>query len=160
MIDVHCHLNFKAFANETIPLFSSKASCEVVNAFFFDGIAQKNIELVIQAQIEYEHRNAFEGKTFETLYFEDFGTFEVTTEPRNYEMEKQVFLNLVFNSWVYFERDIYKPTYKIEVEKPNTLYVPTIEDRERLEQNTFGRKPTYKIDRRILKLTDIGQLKK
>ena len=114
----------------------------------------------------------FIGEAVESLYFEAFGTFRVTTESRSYEMEVQVFLDLAFASWVYFEDDIYDPTYNVEITKPNTLWEPLPEDRVMVDANkapsqgmdysdtSFGRSHNNLIDRRIVGLTHIKNQQK
>ena len=145
------------------------ASSEYTRGYIFDAGSSENIELVVQASLEYQHINMFIGEAVESLYFEAFGTFRVTTESRSYEMEVQVFLDLAFASWVYFEDDIYDPTYKLEITKPNTLWEPLPEDRVMVDANkvpsqgmdysdtSFGRSHNNLIDRRIVGLTHIKE---
>lgn len=144
-------------ANESIGLTFGAVS-EHIQAHIFTNEINENITLLIQEASKYQNINPFTGKAKDLLMFEHWATFEVTTEPRNYEAAIELTIELKIVNWVYFESDIYKPTYKLEIDKPNTLWEPTDEDRP--NPYIFGRNPDNKIDRRILHLTDIEQPKK
>lgn len=148
---------FTARANESIAL-SFGAVSEHVEAHIYDHAIIENITLTFEALSEYQNINPFNARAIDYLMYEDWATFEVTTEPRNYVEAVELSIKLKIVNWVYFESDIYKPTYKLEVEKPNTLWEPTDEDRP--SPYIFGRNPDNRIDRRILHLTDIEQPKK
>lgn len=148
---------FTHLANESIGL-SFGAVSEHVEAHIFDHEINENITLFYYGFSEYQNINPFSSKANDLLMFEHWATFEVTTEPRDYVMDEQLNFKLKIVNWVYFESDIYKPTYKLEVEKPNTLWEPIEEDRP--DPYIFGRNPHNEIDRRILSLTDIGEPKK
>ena len=144
-------------ANESMAMAFGAVS-EHIEAHIFTHEINENIALTMQEASEYQNINPFAGKANDLLMVEHWATFEVTTEPRNYEAAVELTIKLKIVNWVYFESDIYKPTYKLEIEKPNTLWEPTDEDRP--DPYIFGRNPDNKIDRRILHLTDIEQPKK
>ena len=145
------------------------ATAEHIEAHIFESLTAHTIALNIQALSEYEHINVFNSQVIESIDFEHWATLLITTEPRNYEMGGQLNFKLKIVNWVYFESDIYVQTYKIEITKPNTLWEPTEQDRPMVEANQrprqgvnvedtiFGGQDEFKIDRRILNLTNIDE---
>ena len=148
---------FAQKANESMALAFGAVS-EHIEAHIFTHEINENINSFYYAFSEYQNINPFVSKANDLLMVEHWATFEVTTEPRNYEAAVELNITLTIKNWVYFESDIYEPTYKIEVKKPNTIWEPTDEDRP--NPYIFGRNPDNKIDRRILSLTHIREPKK
>ena len=160
--------HFESVTSENVGL-SFGSTSDYLRVFSFDHEIVENIGLIVQASSEYQNINSFTSKAFESVYYEDFGTLLVTTEPRNYTEEVTFFINLAYASWVYFESDIYQPSYKLEITKPNTLWEPLPEDRALVESNkipnqgmdysdtSFGKQHHDLIDRRILSLTHIAE---
>ena len=149
------NLDFGAQTSENIALNFS-ATAKHIEGHIFESLAINTIVLSVQALNEYEHINVFISQIIEPIDFEHWATLLVTTEPRNYEALGQLVFGLKIVNWVYFESDIYKQTYKIEVDKPDTLWVATEQDKAK-GQYVFGRDPITKVDRRILSLTDIDE---
>lgn len=141
---------FNATATEIIDLNLSAAS-EHIEATIYEFTQLANESIAIAFGAVSEQVKALNAN--DLLMFEHWATFEVTTEPRNYEAVVELTINLKIVNWVYFESDIYQPTYKIEVRKPNTLWEPTDEDRP--QPYIFGRNPFNLVDRRILDLTNV-----
>jgi hypothetical protein len=160
--------NFVGLTSELTSL-TMGATAEHIEAHLFNGLAPNNISLNIQAISQYQNINGFKSKGVEPIDFEHWATLLVTTEPRNNIGTGELNFKLKIVNWVYFESDIYKPTYKLEITKPNTLWEPTEQDRPLVEANQrprqgvniedtiFGGQDEFKIDRRILSLTDIGE---
>ena len=148
---------FAQKANESMAIAFGAVS-EHIEAHIFTHEITENITLLMQEASDYQNINPFASKANDLLMFEHWATFEVTTEPRNYEAIVDLTIKLKIVNWVYFESDIYIQTYKIEVKKPNTIWEPADEDRP--TPYIFGRNPDNKIDRRILSLTDITEPKK
>ena len=148
---------FTHLANESIGL-SFGAISEHIEAHIFDHEINENITLFYYGFSEYQNINPFSGKALEPIDFEHWATALNTTEPRDYEAVIELNIKLKIVNWIYFESDIYRPTYKIEIEKPVQIWEPAPEDRP--DPYIFGRNPDNKIDRRILSLTDIGEPKK
>ena len=162
--------NFISFAAQTIEnhfSLSIEAGEKYINANAMQAETTENFGLIVQAFSSYEHINTFRSIASETLDLTAFGTLLNVTEPREHFLNAHLDINLKVIKWIYFESDIYKPTYKIEITKPNTIWEPTQEDRPLVERNKipqqgvdisdtiFSDQNIYKVDRRILNLTKV-----